>query len=364
MEEQMKRVYLIDSENVGDLWVTHILALAKEQDEIVVFYTQKSPHMGYDTVRKLLANDREVDFVKCTEGRNALDFQLVTELGFRLGRQTQEQEYIMVTNDTGFDAVVTYWQNAGKAVKRYNAKYCQNQYNKMMVEAQLHTERKEEQSHPESEQKSQTVQREENETTGAKTSRQMSDPVDRKPAETVENKSGEPLEENVMPEEKNEEQTETVGQNQSKDNQPVRVQETEEDKASHEDKEKELLTELVSCLGANNSGEIHNALIMLLGNDGKQVYQQVRGNLKEYSVGENMEMKDKFQHYCHLVFEHSEIPEAYPKNFSNFVYGAKDKRKNLNSFRSALQKEYGKEKGLQYYSIIKPHVKILNKIQK
>ena len=66
--------------------------------------------------------------------------------------------------------------------------------------------------------------------------------------------------------------------------------------------------------------------------------------------------------YCQLVFEHSEKKEQYPQNFSNFVYKAKDKRKNLNSFRSALQKEYGKEKGMQYYSIIKPHVKILNKM--
>ena len=33
-EAGMKKVYLVDSENVGDLWVTHILALAEEEDEI------------------------------------------------------------------------------------------------------------------------------------------------------------------------------------------------------------------------------------------------------------------------------------------------------------------------------------------
>ena len=128
------------------------------------------------------------------------------------------------------------------------------------------------------------------------------------------------------------------------------------------DGEDELLKELVSCLGVNNSGEIHNALTMLLGNDGKAVYQQVKGNLKDFCTEKPLKIQEKFNVYCQLVFEHSEQKEQYPQNFSNFVYKAKDKRKNLNSFRSALQKEYGKEKGMQYYSIIKPHVKILNKM--
>ena len=34
--EEIKNVYLVDSENVGDLWVTHILDMAKKEDEVVV----------------------------------------------------------------------------------------------------------------------------------------------------------------------------------------------------------------------------------------------------------------------------------------------------------------------------------------
>ncbi|MBQ1393308.1 MAG: hypothetical protein IIY81_07215 [Lachnospiraceae bacterium] len=133
-ETNLRKIYLVDSENVGDLWVTHVLALARTEDEIIVFYTQKSPHMGYDTIRKLLADGREINFVKCVEGKNALDFQLVTELGYRIGCEKQKTEYIMVTNDTGFDAVVQYWKSKEKCVRRYNAKYCQNLYNQKCVD--------------------------------------------------------------------------------------------------------------------------------------------------------------------------------------------------------------------------------------
>ena len=128
--------------------------------------------------------------------------------------------------------------------------------------------------------------------------------------------------------------------------------------------DEELLKELVNCLGINNSGEIHNALTMFLGDEGKTVYQKNKTNLKEMVEKKQLKIQDKFKVYCQLVFERSEQKEAYPKNFSNFVYRETDKRKNLNSFRSALQKEYGKEKGMQYYTLIKPHVKILNKLQK
>lgn len=392
-ETNLRKIYLVDSENVGDLWVTHVLALARIEDEIIVFYTQKSPHMGYDTIRKLLADGREINFVKCVEGKNALDFQLVTELGYRIGCEKQKTEYIMVTNDTGFDAVVQYWKSKEKCVRRYNAKYCQNLYNQKCVD-------------------------EEKQRAGIHTEQMILEEVKRKD-KIAEKAIAEPLLDEGMKKHATEaveeiknvakdgakEQMEAIlaeshivkkGEKGSEKEEEAKIEFTnpyesiedtikEEKKAKAEKNkrnstrgskkevtnklltekvpgEEELLKELVSCLGVNNSGEIHNALTMLLGNDGKTVYQQVKGNLKDFCTEKQLKMQEKFNVYCQLVFEHSEQKEQYPKNFSSFVYNAKDKRKNLNSFRSALQKEYGKEKGMQYYSIIKPHVKILNKM--
>ena len=64
-ETENKKVYLIDSENVGDIWVTHIMEFAEPQDEIVVFYTQKSPYMSYENIRKLMETDSDIIFIKC-----------------------------------------------------------------------------------------------------------------------------------------------------------------------------------------------------------------------------------------------------------------------------------------------------------
>ena len=372
MEEIIsKKIYLVDSENVGDLWVTHVLALAKPEDEIIVFYTQKSPHMGYDTIRKLLADGREVDFVKCVEGKNALDFQLVTELGYRIGCEKEETEYIMVTNDTGFDAVVQYWKNKKKPVRRYNARYCQNLYNQKCVE---HEKQKIGIEEPQqAEVASEQLEEKGNESSVVETAKEIlyeaefMNPYEGASAREEEKKASLKEDNTIKPERKRrvintktgKKENPKENKRESKNKKEIVANKVLVEKVDGED---ELLKELVSCLGVNNSGEIHNALTMLLGNDGKAVYQQVKGNLKDFCTEKPLKIQEKFNVYCQLVFEHSEQKEQYPQNFSNFVYKAKDKRKNLNSFRSALQKEYGKEKGMQYYSIIKPHVKILNKM--
>ncbi len=100
----MNKIYFIDSENVGDSWISLLNTIAKE-DEILVFYTAKSPHMNYKNLVLLKQSPREVTFIECCEGNNALDFQLSTELGYRVS-DLDDTEFIIVSNDTGFDAVV------------------------------------------------------------------------------------------------------------------------------------------------------------------------------------------------------------------------------------------------------------------
>ena len=60
----MNIVYLIDSENVNDAWV-ELLPVLDHEDQIIVFYTDKSPHMCYQNVIALLNNDKKVEFIKC-----------------------------------------------------------------------------------------------------------------------------------------------------------------------------------------------------------------------------------------------------------------------------------------------------------
>lgn len=100
-----------------------LLASSLPDEEVVVFYTLQSPHMGYENVRLLKETEKTPVFIKCFEGRNALDFQLVTELGYRL-RADEECEYVIISTDTGFDAAVRYWSSQKKKVRRVNGKEC------------------------------------------------------------------------------------------------------------------------------------------------------------------------------------------------------------------------------------------------
>lgn len=118
--DQMKNIYLVDSENVGDIWVP-LLVASQPDEEVIVFYTQKSPHMNYENVRLLKETDKEAKFIKCFEGSNALDFQLVTQLGYLLC-ENQENSYVIISNDTGFDAAVRYWKQRNMPVQRLSGK--------------------------------------------------------------------------------------------------------------------------------------------------------------------------------------------------------------------------------------------------
>ena len=112
--------YLIDSENVGDFWIP-LLELPAEEAELIVFYTKNSPHMSYDSLIKLKESDRKGTFIKCYEGTNALDFQLCSELGFLIA-SNEGDDFIIVTNDTGYDAAVKYWRRKEYSVKRIAGK--------------------------------------------------------------------------------------------------------------------------------------------------------------------------------------------------------------------------------------------------
>ena len=56
-------------------------------------------------------------FIRCYEGSNALDFQLVSYLGYQL-RSKNTDEMVIVSNDTGFDAVVHFWSEQNRAITR------------------------------------------------------------------------------------------------------------------------------------------------------------------------------------------------------------------------------------------------------
>lgn len=112
------KYYLVDSENVNDNWLM-LLDLSDETDKIIVFYTKNSPHMSYSSVIKLLGCTREIKFEECNEGNNALDFQLISYLGYLMkNEELKDSEFIVMSNDTGYDPAVNFWKKKRLSCKQ------------------------------------------------------------------------------------------------------------------------------------------------------------------------------------------------------------------------------------------------------
>lgn len=122
--EQINTIYFIDSENINDVWVS-LFDNISENDRVIVFYTDKSAHISCENVRKLMEIDRDlITWISCYNlSSNALDFQLVTELG-AMAAKNFAKEYVIVSNDTGFDSVVKYWSRQSVNIRRIKGNMC------------------------------------------------------------------------------------------------------------------------------------------------------------------------------------------------------------------------------------------------
>ena len=104
-----RKVYLVDTENVGTAW-KDILPQKSSKDVIILFYTEHSPGISYMDLNVIREYPMSFDMILCYPGKNGLDFQMVSYLGYLI-KTAPKSEYIIVSNDTGFDSVVRFWSD-------------------------------------------------------------------------------------------------------------------------------------------------------------------------------------------------------------------------------------------------------------
>ena len=466
----MGKIYLVDSENVGDIWVP-LLVSSQEDDEVLVFYTTKSPHMNYENVRMLKETEKEADFIKCFEGSNALDFQLVSELGYRLS-QNADREYVIVSNDTGFDAAVRYWSTRKMPVSRLSGKECHRMLTekkqRVTKETGAAAEPEQEQTRaagpeveaeqvrengpeaeaeqvreigPEAEaergreqsKKPRSSKKSEPSKAGGKAGESgkpeasgkagnaetsgkaevigkaedaekfgKAEPAEktgrakrsRKSAKAVKTEKSEHMSEpdrSEKSQKSDKAKTQNAGNEkpdltEEQSGQMTAMMDLKEEMSENPQSvsnatgqseapakfgldlnaERAILKTLCACISKENLVDFHNALVALLGEEeGKRLYQELKTNAEYASYWSELPaygLKEKFDMYCKMVFDHSEYAKEPPEDFSGFLYQANGKRKNLNSLRAALQGHYGKDKGMKYYSLFKSHIKMMNRM--
>ena len=104
--------YLVDFENVNSDGLTGIETLGPS-DIVVIFYTKNAASLSIDAHLKLNSAKADLDGIIVESGKkNALDFQLVSYLGFVASRNPDTVYYI-VTKDKGFQSVVPFMGRLG-----------------------------------------------------------------------------------------------------------------------------------------------------------------------------------------------------------------------------------------------------------
>lgn len=111
-----RKVYLVDTENIGSAW-KELLPKKGSKDMLVLFFTEHSPGISYADLDFIRQYPTSFETIECYPGKNGLDFQLVSYLGYLI-KSAPKTDYIIVTNDTGYDAVVKFWSGREMSVKR------------------------------------------------------------------------------------------------------------------------------------------------------------------------------------------------------------------------------------------------------
>ena len=107
--------YLVDFENVKKDGLDGIHLLG-EDDQVCIFYSKNADSISFDQHRRIMESKAAIEFCKVDVGsKNALDFQLATQLGFLIANRTADQYYI-VSKDKGFDILGGYWKGRGVSV--------------------------------------------------------------------------------------------------------------------------------------------------------------------------------------------------------------------------------------------------------
>ena len=379
------RHFLVDSENVNDNWLM-LFDMADEDDEIVVFYTKKSPHMSYMSVIRLIENNKiNIRFEECYEGTNALDFQLVSYMGYLMGgggacsenecdaasAETGADEYIIMSNDTGYDPAVRFWKDKGYAVRRFNVNFCkqavQRRKNiKYQVVADIPS--KEDTANINTDNDAITAKsynlnelidgNHSSYTDSEPLSDELSTNEDLPSIDKLITNDDLPFTDEQTPN-NNSNKNEAAEAKASMDS--IDTSDISEVSAASEDFDHFEVDSFLNCMGKDNLLKLHETLVHVYGmKQGQIIYKTIKD--KSYSfTPEKLTRKKKVERFTGIIFAHSDIDD--PGNFVDFLEKNKNKTKNLNGIRSAITKSYGETDGLKYYSLFKPYFKIISALK-
>lgn len=105
----MRDIYLIDFENVSSEGLSGITYLS-EEDQVIIFYSNNSNRISMKMHILVGKSVCRIDYFEVlVGGKNALDHQLSTWLGYLIGTGAAERNYYIVSRDMGYKHVANFW---------------------------------------------------------------------------------------------------------------------------------------------------------------------------------------------------------------------------------------------------------------
>lgn len=111
----MRDIYLIDFENVASEGLSGITYLSPE-DQVIIFYSANSNRLSMKMHILIGKSTCNLNYFEVSVGgKNALDHQISTWLGYLIGTGAAERSYYIVSRDMGYRHVANFWAvNDGK----------------------------------------------------------------------------------------------------------------------------------------------------------------------------------------------------------------------------------------------------------
>ena len=105
----MANMYLIDYENVGDSAVIGVRDLIPGE-RVVIFFSKNAKALTFELWNEMV-ECKGIKETKMVEqpGKNALDFQLSSYLGYCICKYPHFENFVIISKDAGFQTLLDFW---------------------------------------------------------------------------------------------------------------------------------------------------------------------------------------------------------------------------------------------------------------
>ncbi len=106
----MANMFFVDYENVGDSAMCGVKSLVPGE-RVVVFFSKNAKALTFELWNEL-TECKGLKDIKQVEhpGKNALDFQLSSYLGYSICKYPHFDNFVIISKDTGFQTLIDFWE--------------------------------------------------------------------------------------------------------------------------------------------------------------------------------------------------------------------------------------------------------------